>query len=103
MKHRSGLKNIYQNNLHPIPPKSLKMFLNMAQVHMCDTRTPGNYRALDHDSEINDIHVLGIQKFKNILRIEARKNLTSRFTWGSMHEKNINLNEFNADNEDWEV
>lgn len=100
MKEQSGLKNIYQNNVHPISPKSLKMFLNMAQVHMCDRDIGENSRSLDNDFEIHDVHLLGLEKFKHILRIESRKNLTSRFTWGSMKESNINLNEATEETEE---
>lgn len=95
MKECSGLKNIYQNNLHPISPKSLKMFLNMAQVHMCDRTILENGCSLDNDFEIHDVYVIGLENFKSILRNESRKNLTSRFTWVSMKEQNINLNESN--------
>lgn len=103
MKERSGQTNIYQNNLHPISPKSLKMFLNMAQIHMCDITISENVRSLDNDSELDDILLLGLDKFKRILRNKARKNLTSRFTWGSMNERNINLNELNQESDDIEA
>lgn len=49
---------------------------------MCDRAISGNQRPIDNDFEINDVQVLGLEKFKSILRVEYRKKLTSRFTWG---------------------
>lgn len=67
---------------------------------MCDRAISGNQRPIDNDFEINDVQVLGLEKFKSILRVEYRKKLTSRFTWGSMNEQNINLSEANLDHDD---
>lgn len=93
MKIRSGLKDIFQNTPHPISPKSLKVFLNMAQVHMCDTTISNNTQNLDDNNEVDDIELLGILKLKSILNVEAQMQETSRFTWGSMRERNVNLND----------
>lgn len=84
MKVRSGLKDVYQNNLHTISPQSLRTFLNMAQVHLSDPEFSEKPRATDDNEEIEDVEVIGIQKFKSILREESRKKLTSQFIWGSM-------------------
>lgn len=67
---------------------------------MCDRDIGENSRSLDNDFKIHDVHLLGLEKFKHILRIESRKNLTSRFTWGSMKESNINLNEATEETEE---
>lgn len=93
MKIRSGLKMVYQNNPHPISPQSLRTFLKMAQVHMCDTSISDNSHIQDDQSEVENILVHGIDKFKAIIRAETQKGQTSRFTWGSMKERNINLND----------
>lgn len=56
----------------------------MAQVHLSDPEFSEKPRATDDNEEIEDVEVIGIQKFKSILREESRKKLTSQFIWGSM-------------------
>lgn len=95
MKTRSGLKDVYQNNPHPISEQSMKNFLHMAQVHLSDPKYSEYNRSQDNNDELDDIETLGIEKFKSILKIEARKRLASRFIWGSMStsdpdEDNVN-------------
>jgi hypothetical protein len=88
MKGRSGLKDIYQNNPHPISDQTLRNFLHMAQVHLSDPQFSKYDRSTDNNDEIDDIETLGIEKLTSILNIEARKNLPSRFIWGAMSAKN---------------
>lgn len=84
MKVRSGLKDVYQNNRHVISPQTMRNFLRMAQVHLCDPELSTNTRDLDNNDEVDDIEVLGIEKLFSIVQEEARKNKDSRFLWGSM-------------------
>lgn len=83
MKLRSGLKDVYQNNRHAISPQSLKNFLRMARVHLCDPGLCEITRDLDDNDEVDDIEVLGIEKLFSIVQEEERKNKCSRFQWGS--------------------
>jgi nitric oxide reductase large subunit len=59
----------------------------MAQVHLSNPEYSQYKRSADENDEIDDIETLGIEKFRSILNIEARKNLASRFIWGSMSTK----------------
>lgn len=92
MKVRSGLKDIYQNNLHPITKQSLRTFLHMAQVHLCDPTLSHNEPATDNNDEIDDVYVLGILKLQSIIRDENCKKVPSRFIWALMHANN-NIND----------
>lgn len=92
MKVRSGLKDIYQNNLHPISPQSLRTFLQMAQVHLSDPKLSDHNRATDDNDDVDDVEVLGILKLKAIMRDEHRKHLPSRFIWRSMKPTNTDHN-----------
>lgn len=87
MKFRSGLKAVYQNNLHPISEPTMRNFLHMAQVHLSDPEYSQYNRSADDNDEIDDIETLGIGKLRLILNIEAQKKLPSRFIWGSMSTK----------------
>lgn len=90
MKVRSGLKDIYQNNYHPITEQSMKNFLHMAQIHLCDSEISDNTRSTEDNDEVGDVEALGIQKLKSIIKTEARKKLPSRFIWGSMSARGTN-------------
>lgn len=89
MKTRSGLKDVYQNNPHPISEPTMRIFLHMAHVHLSDPEYSRYKRSTDDNDEIDDIESLGIEKLKSILNIEARKKFASRFVWGSMSRKDV--------------
>lgn len=89
IKVRSGLKDVHQNNLHKISAQSLRTFLNMASVHLSDPELSPNQIKADENEEVEDVVLLGIQKFKSILKEESRKKIPSRFNWGSMKAVNV--------------
>lgn len=86
MKVRSGLKDVYQNNLHKISAQSLRTFLNMASVHLSDPELSPNQIKADENEEVEDVVLLGIQKFRLILK---EKKIPARFNWGSMKAVNV--------------
>lgn len=82
---------MYQNNPHPISKASLREFERMAQSHMSDPDISLHTRKLDVNDQVRDVETLGFAKFQSILKVEARKNLLSRFLWGSFNSRGTNL------------
>lgn len=92
MKWRSGLKDIYQNNIHDISPASMKGFLRFALLHLSDPAISKNSRSSE-DEEVDNIDLMGVRKLKAILKLEARLGVPSRFIWGSMHARNTDIDQ----------
>lgn len=65
----------------------------MARDHLADPSLVDTPRSQDDVDEVNDIYLLGIEKFQSLLSTEALSNETSRFTWGFLEAELNDLSE----------
>ena len=85
---RSGLKDIYQNNKHPISDQSLSNYLRMCFDNERTLNEVNKNPEKNPDSKVTDIFTSGTEKMVLTLLKELHYDTPSRFRWG-MIQKNI--------------